>query len=220
MFDLATSWPFLVAGGLAALPALLMMTRIQRLEALSYLDSQTGLRNGRLLGDDFALLSRSRVPIALLLADLDNFRRFNAKSYVDGDRALLTAAQTLQRTLQRLGDRVYRKYASGDEFLALLSPIDFADAHRQAERIRQALEGAGVPASIGIAYCPGELGRRTVVLSDLVEQATAAKNEAKRLGGNTVYPPPRNEPKQPPPPPIPVERTEEKSTTHVFTVTS
>jgi diguanylate cyclase (GGDEF)-like protein len=145
MFDLATNWPFLVAGGLAALPALLMMTRIQRLEALSYLDSQTGLRNGRLLGDDFALLSRSRAPIALLLADLDNFRRFNAKSYVDGDRALLTAAQTLQRTLQRLGDRVYRKYASGDEFLALLSPIDFADAcppkprlahHQQLYRLR------------------------------------------------------------------------------------
>lgn len=138
MFDLATSWPFLVAGGLAALPALLLMTRIQRLEALSYLDSQTGLRNGRLLGDDFALLSRSRAPIALLLADLDNFRRFNAKSYVDGDRALLTAA----------------------------------------------------------------------------------KNAAKRLGDNTVYPPPRNNPEQPPPPPVPVEWANGQSTSHSVTVTS
>ena len=120
MSSFAESWPFLVAGGLAALPALMVAARVQRLEALNHLDHQTGLRSGRLLDDDVALLSRARAPIALLLVDLDNFRQFNQTSYANGDRALLTAAQTMKRTLQRLGDRVYRKYASGDEFLCLV----------------------------------------------------------------------------------------------------
>lgn len=220
MSSFAESWPFLVAGGLAALPALMVAARVQRLEALNHLDHQTGLRNGRLLDDDVALLSRARAPIALLLVDLDNFRQFNQTSYANGDRALLTAAQTMKRPLQRLGDRVYRKYASGDEFLVLLSPKGFEDAHHQAERIRVALEQVGVPASIGIAYCHGEPGRRAVFPGDLIERATLAKNEAKRLGGNTVYP---QLPKQPPlppiPPAIPVECETEITTAQLVSVT-
>ena len=220
MSSFAESWPFLVAGGLAALPALMVAARVQRLEALNHLDHQTGLRSGRLLDDDVALLSRARAPIALLLVDLDNFRQFNQTSYAHGDRALLTAAQTMKRTLQRLGDRVYRKYASGDEFLVLLSPKGFEDAHHQAERIRVALEQVGVPASIGIAYCHGEPGRRAVFPGDLIERATLAKNEAKRLGGNTVYP---QLPKQPPLPPIlpaiPVECETEITTAQRVSVT-
>lgn len=209
--SIVEGWPFVVAGVLAALPALTVVARVQRLETLNYRDTQTGLRSGRLLDDDVALLSRARAPIALLLVDLDNFRKFNQTSYSVGDRALLTAAQTMKRTLQRLGDRVYRKYASGDEFLALLSPRSFADAHKQAERIRVALEQVGVPASIGIAYCPVEPGRLAVFPGDLIEQATVAKNTAKRLGGNTVYP---SLPKQPPsiPPAVPIASDQETTT--------
>ena len=218
--SISEGWPFIVAGVFAALPALMVVARVQRLEALNYLDHQTGLRSGRLLDDDVALLSRARVPIALLLVDLDNFRQFNRTSYSDGDRALLTAAQTMKRTLQRLGDRVYRKYASGDEFLALLSPRGFEDAHQQAERIRVALEQVGVPASIGIAYCPVEPGRHAVFPGDIIEQATVAKNTAKRLGGNTVYPPP---PKQSPPPPgppaVPIECDTELTAAQLASVT-
>ncbi len=62
---------------LAALPSLFVLLRVRRLEDLSYRDYQTGLRSVRLLDDDLALLGRIEAPIALVLVDLDDFRRFN-----------------------------------------------------------------------------------------------------------------------------------------------
>ena len=89
----------LVAGAVAALPSLFVYGRVRRLEDLSYRDYQTGLRSVRLLDDDLALLGRTEAPVALLLVDLDDFRRFNELGYrLHGDRALLDAATTIRRT--------------------------------------------------------------------------------------------------------------------------
>jgi diguanylate cyclase (GGDEF)-like protein len=191
----------LVAGAVAALPSLLVYGRVRRLMDRSYRDHQTGLRSGRLLDEDLALLERTESPIALLLVDLDDFRRFNELGYREhGDRALLLAATTIRRTLQRAGDRIYRMHTAGDEFLILLTPRSFAQAVREAERVRRALELVSVPCSIGIAYAVG--GRRCGLHRvELLAQATRHKDQAKRDGKNRVYPP--SEP--PPPPPVAVE---------------
>ena len=99
----------LIAGAVAALPSLFVFFRVRRLEDLSYRDYQTGLRSVRLLDDDLALLGRTEAPIALVLVDLDDFRRFNELGYRShGDRALLDAATTIRRTIRRAGDRIYR----------------------------------------------------------------------------------------------------------------
>jgi diguanylate cyclase (GGDEF)-like protein len=149
----------LVAGAVAALPSLFVYGRVRRLEDLSYRDYQTGLRSVRLLDDDLALLGRTEAPVALLLVDLDDFRRFNELGYRShGDRALLLAATTIRRTLMRSGDRIYRMHTAGDEFLILLTARSYAQAFAEAESVRRALELASVPASIGIAYSAG--GRR------------------------------------------------------------
>ncbi len=185
---------------LAAFPSLFVFGRIRRLEDLSYRDYQTGLRSGRLLDEDLALLGRTEAPIALLLVDLDDFARFNEAGYRShGDRALLDAATTIRRTLQRAGDRIYRMHTAGDEFLILLTPRSYAQAFAEADSVRRALELASVPASIGIAYSAG--GRRHGLNRDsLLELATTNKNRAKRDGKNRVYPP--ND--EPPPPPVSV----------------
>ena len=183
---------------LAALPSLFVLLRVRRLEDLSYRDYQTGLRSVRLLDDDLALLGRTEAPIALVLVDLDDFRRFNELGYRShGDQALLLAATTIRRTLQRSGDRIYRMHTAGDEFLILLTARSYAQAFSEAESVRRALELASVPASIGIAYSAG--GRRHGLNRDaLLELATTNKNHAKRQGKNRVYPP--ND--DPPPPPV------------------
>ena len=190
----------LVAGAVAALPSLFVYGRVRRLEDLSYRDYQTGLRSVRLLDDDLALLGRTEAPVALLLVDLDDFRRFNELGYRShGDRALLLAATTIRRTLMRSGDRIYRMHTAGDEFLILLTARSYAQAFAEAESVRRALELASVPASIGIAYSAG--GRRRGLNRDaLLELATTNKKYAKRNGKNQVYPP--ND--DPPPPPVAV----------------
>ena len=184
---------------LAALPSLLVYGRVRRLEDLSYRDYQTGLRSVRLLDDDLALLGRTEAPIALVLVDLDDFRRFNELGYRShGDQALLLAATTIRRTLARSGDRIYRMHSAGDEFLILLTARSYGQAFAEAESVRRALELASVPASIGIAYSAG--GRRFGLDRDrLLEVATTNKNQAKRDGKNRVYPP-----NDDPPPPIAV----------------
>ena len=187
----------LVAGAVAALPSLFVYGRVRRLEDLSYRDYQTGLRSVRLLDDDLALLGRTEAPVALLLVDLDNFRRFNELGYRShGDRALLLAATTIRRTLMRSGDRIYRMHTAGDEFLILLTARSYAQAFAEAESVRRALELASVPASIGIAYSAG--GRRRGLNRDaLLELATTNKKYAKRNGKNQVYPP-NDDPPSPP----------------------
>ena len=187
----------LVAGAVAALPSLFVYGRVRRLEDLSYRDYQTGLRSVRLLDDDLALLGRTEAPVALLLVDLDDFRRFNELGYRShGDRALLLAATTIRRTLMRSGDRIYRMHTAGDEFLILLTARSYAHARFEAESVRRALELASVPASIGIAYSAG--GRRRGLNRDaLLELATTNKKYAKRNGKNQVYPP-NDDPPSPP----------------------
>ena len=188
----------LVAGAVAALPSLFVFFRVRRLEDLSYRDYQTGLRSVRLLDDDLALLGRTEAPVALLLVDLDDFRRFNELGYRShGDRALLLAATTIRRTLMRSGDRIYRMHTAGDEFLILLTARSYAQAFAEAESVRRALELASVPASIGIAYSAG--GRRYAALNRdaLLELATTNKKYAKRNGKNQVYPP-NDDPPSPP----------------------
>ena len=189
---------------LAALLSLFVYGRVRRLEDLSYRDHQTGLRSVRLLDDDLALLGRTEAPVALVLVDLDDFRRFNELGYRShGDRALLLAATTIRRTLQRSGDRIYRMHTAGDEFLILLTARSYAQAFAEAESVRRALELALVPASIGIAYSAG--GRRHGLNRDaLLERATMNKDHAKRNGKNRVYPP-NDDPPSPPPVAVAVE---------------
>lgn len=200
MSALSPLFPALVAGLVSSLGSLALFFRVRRLEDLSYRDYQTGLRSVRLLDDDLALLGRTEAPIALVLVDLDDFRRFNEYGYRShGDRALLDAATTIRRTIRRAGDRIYRMHTAGDEFLILLTARSYSQAFSEAESVRRALELASVPASIGIAFSAG--GHRHGLDRDrLLEVATTNKNYAKRNGKNCIYPP--ND--DPPPPPIAV----------------
>lgn len=169
--------------------------QVGRLEEVSVYDPLTGLRSGRLFESECSILCRGPCPVAVLLIDLDNFRRFNDGGYrEEGDRAITLAARVLSEKLRRQADRIYRLHTAGDEFVVFFAVETSRDAYRQAERLREALASVNVPCSVGIAFAEGSTTRDP---AQLLRLATTNKHIAKKRGGNTVYPP-----DEPPPSPV------------------
>ena len=126
-------------------------------------------------------------PFALLLLDIDHFKRINDEhGHLVGDHVLLRCVDVLRPVL-RGPDRLGRY--GGEEFLVLLPASDAAAALAVAERLRLAVEQqsatATLPActtSIGVAEVqPGD-----TTLTALIARADAALYRAKAQGRNRV----------------------------------
>jgi len=129
---------------------------------------------------------RYRVPLSLMLIDLDEFKVVNdTQGHAGGDRVLRGFGQLLAAALRR-ADRAYR--IGGDEFAVLLPHTDLEGARVVARRIlAQALQPAlrledlqPVSFSAGISAVPELADSR----ARLYSQADAALYAAKR-GGRT-----------------------------------
>ena len=179
---------FAVAGGISLCWYRLRQLErtVLRLEDRSAYDYETGLRSGRLFEDDAAVLCRSGCRLAVLLIEV-----------ADAEK-LLTAAHALQKSLVRHSDRLYR--CGSESFLVLLTVDDAAAAHRQAHRLRAALESVQVDGCIGIAFADPDApdterhNRRTAArLQTLAATNLAA---AKKRPQHRIYPPllPPNDP--------------------------
>lgn len=127
-------------------------------------------------------------PAALLLIDVDGFKRVNDDSgHIAGD-ALLRAAGASLRTLLRPGD-IAGRYG-GDEFAVVCPSTDLEAAARLAEAYRTAVERIALPeapgqaysVSIGIAQARDNHAR----IEHWISAADAALYEAKRGGRNRL----------------------------------
>jgi diguanylate cyclase (GGDEF)-like protein len=187
--------PVLVA--LMLLPVVVMHRNIlmRQLEEKAAQDSKTGLLTAeewrvRLANE----LVRTREPFAVLMVDLDRFKRVNdTHGHMAGDAVLRTVAETVTAQL-RAYDSVGRW--GGEEFAVLLPQIPDAGARDVAERIRRAVAVLDVPvtidetshtiqglsASVGVAAFP-EAG---TTVDGLIHAADTAMYRAKRAGRNTV----------------------------------
>ncbi len=141
------------------------------LRALAATDSLTGIPNRRsFVGAAEAELKRSRrsgKSPALILGDLDHFKRINDTLGHPAGDMVLTAVALLLASLKRTIDTVGRM--GGEEFAILLPESDIEAALAAAERLRQAVESAPlrwegrpvrVTMSFGCAVLP-ELGHDT-----------------------------------------------------------
>jgi diguanylate cyclase (GGDEF)-like protein len=158
----------------------------------STLDPLTGLFNRNALEQRLAELNGQPCnPVeglshALLLCDLDHFKRVNDQlGHAAGDAVLQDVAYTMRAALQA-GDTIYR--VGGEEILVILPGAGREDAIEIAERLRQAVHdrrpvGAQVTVSIGVAVSEPEL----VDTDDLVARADAALYAAKAGGRNLVF---------------------------------
>ena len=156
-------------------------------------DPLTRLYNSRWLRDtgerDLARAAREGKPLALLLIDLDHFKRVNdGGGHAAGDLVLQRVAARLRSTVRGM-DAVVR--LGGEEFVALLQDCDADGAAVVAEAIRVAVrdialpEGCGLPrltASIGIAAYPEHAGD----LEQLLAAADRAMYVAKQAGRDRI----------------------------------
>ncbi|MBP2325172.1 diguanylate cyclase (GGDEF)-like protein [Kibdelosporangium banguiense] len=144
---------------------------------------------------------------ALVIVDLDNFKRVNDRyGHVAGDAVLKAVADTLRHSTRK-GDLLGRYGGhGGDEFLVLLPETDMHDAMIVADRIRQDIRATVVPAptdggtvrinrvtaSFGVS-----VGNPGTDLEALVVEADAALRHAKRTGRDRVRAPSRRSMRMP-----------------------
>jgi diguanylate cyclase (GGDEF)-like protein len=112
---------------------------MRRLRTASEVDELTELLNRRglmrALDRELAHSRREREPLALLLVDVDRFKRINdCHGHLVGDRALQAIADNLSLAV-RAGDTVGR--LAGDEFVIILPNTGPAVAGDIADRIRR-----------------------------------------------------------------------------------
>lgn len=107
----------------------------RRIMDLANSDSLTGLANRRSLLTAANQAENEGRACALLLVDIDHFKRINdIHGHAAGDAALCEVARRLCAVVRR-GDLVSR--VGGEEFGVLLPDCEHEDARQLAERIRQ-----------------------------------------------------------------------------------
>ncbi len=166
----------------------------QLLQQLAQTDPLTELHNRRHMMDtleaEFDRSSRVGSPFALLMVDLDHFKRVNdTYGHQLGDKVLQSTAWEI-RALLRQYDSAAR--FGGEEFALLLPETTLSGANLVAERLRQSInniEFAGplsklkISISVGVAAIPHA---KISTVSDLVRLADDALYAAKRNGRNRV----------------------------------
>ena len=163
------------------------------LAVMASTDGLTGLCNRRrfdeLLDAEWRRAKRSGDNVALLMIDIDHFKKYNDQyGHHTGDAVLVSIARCIAASTRRAGDVAAR--FGGEEFAVLLPGASIEDAFEQAERIRTAVLALplweGGPditptVSIGVAAASPCLGS---VLDDLVKAADTALYDAKATGRN------------------------------------
>ena len=165
------------------------------LESLAALDGLTGLLNRRSfderLRQEIRRVARERLPLALLMVDVDDFKPYNdAHGHQVGDEGLRRVALAIRSALSRAGDLAARY--GGDEFAVILPGVDRNGALHVAERIRERVDALGIAnpfsaatqcltLSIGGCVAPNDFSGAA---EDLVARADAELYRAKWAGRN------------------------------------
>jgi diguanylate cyclase (GGDEF)-like protein len=161
----------------------------ERLQALATRDPLTGAYNRRAMDHELRLAieahRRHGTNFALLLLDLDHFKRINDLfGHESGDTVLVEFTRLLQRHFRKL-DRIYR--LGGEEFVVLLSGAEAASLDAVCESVRSKVatllncRDEIVTVSIGAAALRG--GETAV---QWVSRADRALYRAKANGRNRI----------------------------------
>ncbi len=170
----------------------------QRLRALTILDGLTGIANRRrfdeVLENEWQRLAREKMPISLILCDIDYFKLYNdTYGHLAGDACLQQVAQAIAACARRPADVVARY--GGEEFAAILPDTDDRGADIMAERIRHQIAALQLPheKSIVSPYVTLSMGITTTVppahlpsAKTLINAADTALYRAKETGRDRV----------------------------------
>lgn len=165
-----------------------------KLEELSQTDALTGLHNRYFFDQrfeyEFSRARRYRSSLALVMMDIDHFKRVNdTHGHPFGDLVLRGVAKALERELRDV-DTLARY--GGEEIVAVLPETPHTDAGTIADRLRRSVEAAHfesggqrvpVTISLGVALYPSSV---VETRQELLKIADDALYRAKESGRNQV----------------------------------
>jgi diguanylate cyclase (GGDEF)-like protein len=166
----------------------------ESLKNQSICDPLTGLFNRRYMEEslerEFSRANRNKSSVAILMMDLDHFKRFNDTfGHQAGDTLLRALGDLLKRSTR--GQDIACRYG-GEEFVLVLTDSNLAGAVQRAEILRQqvkqlSVEYAGqllgaVSVSVGVAFFPDH----GTTMSDVLRASDQALYCAKREGRDRV----------------------------------
>ncbi|HUK66987.1 MAG TPA: GGDEF domain-containing protein [Anaeromyxobacteraceae bacterium] len=170
----------------------------RKLSQGALLEPLTGLYNRRhfmeRLSAELTAADRHGRPVAVLLLDVDHFKRLNdERGHLAGDEALKMLATTLKVAVRK--EDVVARFG-GEEFVVLARETALSGAHTLAERIRLAVDRArasldgreiALTVSIGVAVVsPGEGYEAGRSEQKILARADRALYRAKESGRNLV----------------------------------
>ncbi|ABK98961.1 diguanylate cyclase [Pelobacter propionicus] len=176
---------------------LTMKAQADLLRSMAFIDGLTGVANRRRFDEsleaEWRQCRRHRAPLALLMIDIDHFKKYNdSYGHQEGDVCLRKIATLLREELGRPHDLVARY--GGEEFACLLPGVDMEGAMYKAQSILTALHRQAIPhvssetapfvtISLGVAVTsPGPEPRH----GQLVATADTQLYKAKQQGRNRI----------------------------------
>lgn len=178
-------------------PAIVELRFLQRTQDSVIMDELTRLHNYRFfqgqIQTEARRAEREDATLSLLMLDIDDFKAFNdSRGHLAGNVALRRLAGVLKRAVRDTD--VAARYG-GEEFAVLLPHTPKVGALKVAEKVRLAIERAGIgrhkrrgekplTVSIGLATLPGDAS----TAKELIERADRALYVAKSVGKNCVRP--------------------------------
>jgi len=169
----------------------------QKLNELAITDGLTGLANRRRFDEVLVAESsrsrRSGNPLAILMIDIDDFKKYNDHyGHQAGDECLAKVANALQFNARRHSDFVSRY--GGEEFTVIVADSDLEEVRKLAEAIQNSV------AALAIPHVESPFGRVTISLGiavgvpdqqrdadALLRSADAALYQAKDAGRNRIH---------------------------------
>jgi diguanylate cyclase (GGDEF)-like protein len=165
----------------------------ERLSEIAAVDGLTGIANRRRFDEAMELewrrALRQRAPLALLMLDVDYFKRYNdALGHPAGDTCLKAVAAATAAASRRAGELAARY--GGEEFVVLLPGVTAEGALLVADELRERIRSLGilhphgadhvVTASIGVASVVPDQVETSASLLAAADGALYAAKEAGR----------------------------------------
>lgn len=163
----------------------------ERMRQLAYVDGLTGIHNRRhfemRIGDELERASRFQRRIAVLMLDIDHFKRLNDEfGHLLGDEVLRGVAGILKQQLRKVD--VVCRYG-GEEFAVLVPETTGDNAVLVAEKLRRQVEShlfPGVPRPVTISCGVADYPTHGLTRDEVVAAADGALYRAKQTGRNRV----------------------------------